>query len=482
MSFCPLPEYAYSPHSRLPSRVSAMTTNLSLAALDQVPASVARPAFDPRSLKAGILHLGVGNFHRAHQAVYTEDAIAKRGGDWGIVGVSLRRPDVPALLQPQDNLYSVETLGRERHVRVMGVIGRTLTAPESRAELFAQFSAPNIRVVSLTITEKGYCLDSAGALAEDHPDIVHDLKNRAEPRSAIGWIVRGLGRRAAAKAPGVTIISCDNLSANGAKLGRAVTRFAREADPALVAWIEDNVAFPETMVDCIVPATDAATIARVEADLTLHDAAPVAREEFAQWVIENKFAGPRPAWDEVGAEIVSEVAPFERLKLHVLNASHSTLAYLGIPKGHRFVREAIADGTLAAFVGAMVEQEIAPALAPLDVAGYWTKVRARFGNPRIDHKLAQIAEDGSAKLAQRVFPLLIANVRAGRPSSHLARVVRAWLAFASKGPVKDPASARLAAWAQSGGRLESALDDPTLFPDPFRSDASVRSAILKAPA
>jgi fructuronate reductase len=456
--------------------------NLSLATLDRVPRNIARPSFDPRRLKTGILHLGVGNFHRAHQAIYTEDAIAKRGGDWGIVGVSLRRPDMPALLTPQDNLYTVETLGVERHLRVMGVIGRTLTAPESRAELFGHLSAPHLRIVSLTITEKGYCLDGSGALAEDHPDIVHDLKNADEPRSAIAWIVRGLARRAQANAAGVTIISCDNLSENGAKLARAVLRFARMAEPSAVSWIEDSVSFPQTMVDCIVPATDAATISRVETDLALHDSAPVAREEFAQWVIENKFSGPRPAWDEVGAEIVSDVASFERLKLHVLNASHSTLAYRGIPRGHRYVRQAIADPELARFVEAMVLEEIAPALAPLDVTSYWARVRARFANPRIDHRLAQIAEDGSAKLAQRIFPLLVANIRAGRPASRLAQVVRAWLAFAKQGPVKDPERARLAAWAQSGARTESALDDAHLFPEPFRTDPSVRALILKAPA
>jgi fructuronate reductase len=456
--------------------------NLTLATLDRLPRTVARPTFDPPTLKPGILHLGVGNFHRAHQAVYTEDAIAKRGGDWGIVGVSLRRPDVPALLQPQDNLYTVEMLGAERHVRVVGVIGRTLTAPQSRTELFGHFSAPHIRIVSLTITEKGYCLDGTGALAEDHPDIVHDLETPGEPVSAIGWIVRGLARRARASAPGVTIISCDNLSENGSKLERAVLRFAHVAEPPALAWIEANVSFPQTMVDCIVPATDAATIARVEADLGLHDAAPVAREEFAQWVIENKFSGPRPAWDEVGAEIVSEVAPFERLKLHVLNASHSTLAYRGIPRGHRYVREAIGDAELARFVEAMVMEEIAPALSPLDVAGYWSRVRTRFANPRIDHRLAQIAEDGSAKLAQRIFPVLIANVRAGRPAARLAQVVRAWLDFARQGPIKDPERARLESWAKSGAGIESALDDPHLFPEPFRAEAAVRALILKAPA
>ena len=456
--------------------------NLSLATLDRVSATVARPSFDPRQLKPGILHLGVGNFHRAHQAVYTEDAIARRGGDWGVVGVSLRRPDTPALLAPQDNLYTVETLGIERHVRVMGVIGRTLTAPDSRANLFGNFAQPGIRVVSLTITEKGYCLDGSGALAEDHPDIVHDLKSPGEPRSAIGWIVRGLAKRAGAGAPGVTIVSCDNLAENGSKLQRAVLRFARTAEPTLVSWIENNVSFPQTMVDCIVPATDAATIARVEADLGLHDAAPVAREEFAQWVIEDKFSGPRPAWDEVGAEIVAAVAPFERLKLHVLNASHSTLAYRGIRRGHRYVREAIADVDLARFVEAMVMEEIAPSLALLDVAGYWSKVRTRFANPRIDHRLAQIAEDGSAKLAQRVLPILIANIRAGRPATRLAQVVRSWLDFASRGAVKDPESGRLAAWAKEGARVEAALDDPHLFPEPFRAEAAIRTAILKAPA
>ncbi len=454
--------------------------NLSLATLDHVPRSVARPAFDPRSLKSGILHLGVGNFHRAHQAVYTEDAIAKRGGDWGIVGVSLRHPDIPSRLAPQDNLYTVETLGTERRLRVMGVIRHTLTAPGARDELLRRFASSAIRIVSLTVTEKGYCLDSSGALAEDHPDIVHDLENPQAPRSAIGWIVRGLATRAKDGGSSATVISCDNLSENGGKLGRAVLRFARLAEPSSASWIEDNVTFPQTMVDSIVPATDAATIARIEADLGFNDAAPVAREEFSQWVIENKFSGPRPAWDEVGAELVSDVAPFERLKLHVLNASHSTLAYRGIPRGHRFVREAIADAELAAFVDAMVAQEIAPALAPLDVAGYWSRVRTRFANPRIDHKLAQIAEDGSAKLAQRILPLLIANVRAGRPAARLAQVVRAWLDFTKQGPVKDPESTRLAQWAQSGARLESALDDPHLFPEPFRTDASIRAAILKA--
>jgi fructuronate reductase len=451
---------------------------LSLSTLARLPKDVARPAFDPRALRCGILHLGVGNFHRAHQAVFTEDAMAAQPGDWGILGVSLRRPDVANLLRPQDSLYTVETLGERRRYRVMGVLRGTLVAPDAREALLAAFADPAIHVVTLTITEKGYCLKGDGTLDFDHPDIRHDLANA--PQSAIGWIVRGLGVRRKAGAAPLSIISCDNLAANGHRLGRAVADFARALDAALASWIADNVTFPGTMVDCIVPATDAPTIARVETALGLHDAAPVARESFAQWVIEDKFAGPRPAWETAGAEIVPDAAPYERLKLHVLNGSHSTLAYLGLPRGHTFVREAIADSVLANFIDAMVATEMAPALAPLDVATYWSAVRKRFANPSLDHRLAQIAEDGSLKLTQRIFPLIVENARAGRPFDHLARVVRAWLAFAARGPVKDGASKRLADWSAAGASIESALDDPALFPDAFRTDAKIRSAILKA--
>lgn len=453
---------------------------LSLAALDRLPRNIARPAFDPRTLRCGILHLGVGNFHRAHQAVFTEDAMAKAGGDWGIIGVSLRRPDTANLLDPQDGLYTVETLGEEKSWRVIGALRRVLVAPAPGAgrELFAAFADPNIHIVTLTITEKGYGLSADGVF--DSEQIGSDLSHPDRPRSAIGWIVRGLARRKANGAGPLTIISCDNLSKNGARLASAVDSFARIAEPQLVSWIADNVAFPGTMVDCIVPATDAATIARVEAAIGLHDAAPVARERFAQWVLEDKFAGPRPAWEEAGVEIVPDAAPFERLKLHVLNGSHSALAYLGLPRGHTYVREAIADKALAGFVEAMVMGEMAPALAPGDVAGYWRGVRARFANPSLDHRLAQVAEDGSLKLAQRILPLIVENARSGRPFTHLARVVRAWLAFAASGPVKDGASERLDAWAKAGASIAAALDDPALFPDPFRTDAKIRAAILEA--
>jgi fructuronate reductase len=206
----------------------------------------------------------------------------------------------------------------------------------------------------------------------------------------------------------------------------------------------------------------------------------VQRESFAQWVIQNRFAGPLPAWGEVGAEIVEDVDAYQRLKLHVLNAAHSALAYLGLPRGHIFVRQAIADPLLRNFLDAMMVEEIAPALAPLDVASYWKAVASRFENPMIDHRLAQIAEDGSLKLPQRLFPMLIANARTGSPIFRMASVVFGWLTLMGIAPPRDPANAWFEEWVKAGSYMAMALDNPALFPDAFRTDVQLRAAVLNA--
>lgn len=452
---------------------------LSLATLAQAQRSVRRPSFDPAQLGAGIVHIGVGAFHRAHQAVYTEEAITAAGGNWGIIGVSLRHPDTARKLLPQDCLYTVETLGALPDYRIVGVLRRVLTAYGQPDSVEAAIAADDVHIVTLTVTEKGYALTPDGALDTAHPDIQADLRGAPIPHSTIGCLMRGLRTRYRKGRRPLTILSCDNISQNSSRLRSALLAFAREVDPDVASWIEDDVWFPNTVVDCIVPATDAACAIRVEAMLGLYDSAPVQREEFSQWVIEDRFAGPRPAWEAAGAELVADVGDYEKLKLQVLNATHSALAYLAPSRGHRFVREAIADTQLADFLDAMVVHEIAPALAPLPVADYWRQTKRRFGNPRIDHALAQIAEDGSKKLALRIFPLLIANARAGRQSERLARVVRAWLEHARQ-PVRDALSERLAAWSASGGGISAALDDPSLFPDPFRTEPAVRAALERA--
>ena len=356
---------------------------------------------------------------------------------------------------------------------------RALAARTETDAVLATMADASTHIISLTVTEMAYRLDGAGLLDLAHPEIVHDLARPARPVSAVGWLTAGLARRRERGGAPVTVLSCDNLIGNGRKLATAVRTLAERWDPALAAWIEVEVAFPGTMVDCIVPATSEASRARIEAALGLADQACVSREAFAQWVVEDRFAGPRPAWERAGVEFVADVAPHERLKLHVLNASHSALAYLGLERGHELVRRAIADPDLSGFLDAMMAEEVAPALPDLPVADYWRRTRARFANPRLDHRLAQIGEDGSSKLAQRIFPLLIANARAGLPTARLSAIVRAWLDLARRGQVKDPEADRVKA---ADGCVRATLDDPSLFPDAFRAEPPVRRAILGSAA
>ena len=467
--------------------------------LANLPAGVRGPQYEIDRLQTGILHLGAGAFHRAHQAVYTEAAIEASGGDWGILAVSIRRPDTPRLLQAQQGLYTVETLhggetlrggepvhgGEARHggdptdsaFCVIGCVRGAVTAPLDPAAVLRALAAPATQIVTLTVTEKGYTLRPDGALDFDHPDVAHDARNATVPKSTIGWLTTGLAARRRSDAPGVTVLSCDNLATNGAKLRAAVLAFAAATDPPLARWIDAEVRFPNTMVDCIVPATDDATRGRVSSALGCFDAACVQREPFAQWVIEDDFAGERPAWSAVGVEFVRDVAAHQQLKLHVLNLPHSLLAYFGLLRGFDFCREAMADPGVAAFADALIEEEVAPALPNLPVHAYWRTTRTRLCNPRIDHALRQIGEDGSVKLAQRALPLLIANVHAQRPTGRLAALIHAWLACCGRGITKDPQAAQVIQWTTAGGSLDALLDAPGIFPAEVRTDPAVRLAL-----
>lgn len=423
---------------------------LSFSTLAELPDSVRQPAFPPEALASGILHLGIGAFHRAHQAVYTEDAIEVAGGGWGIVGVSMRQATVATTLAEQDGLYTVETRDQEASYRVIGCVRRTLTLPREPEAVAKTLAHPAIHIVSLTVTEKGYCLTEDG-LDLAHPDIAHDIINPDNPRSAVGTLVAGLRLRHRAGGAPLTVISCDNVTGNGPRLAAATVQLADQLDPAAARWIQDSIAFPETMVDSIVPASDAASRARTDKALGLADHASVQRESFAQWVIEDRFAGPRPAWDRVGVEIVGSVQPYRQLKLHVLNACHSALAYLGLARGHDYVRQAIADPELAGFLDGLIAEEVAPGLSNLPVAAYWATTRRRFANPAVDHRLDQIAQDGPFKLAQRVLPLIASNLQAGLPVAKLAAIVRAWSDFSGRSLAEAVSDAELRA-AIAGGK------------------------------
>ncbi|MBN9496333.1 MAG: mannitol dehydrogenase family protein [Alphaproteobacteria bacterium] len=424
---------------------------LSRATLANLPAQVSRPKFDPAKLARGIVHLGCGAFHRAHQAWYTQRAIEAAGGDWGITGASLRGLDVPAQLNPQDGLYGVLVLDDDkRRVEIMGVIGEVLHAPSDPAALIARIGDMSTRIVSSTVTEKGYChIPATGDLDVRHPDIVADLADPERPRSAIGILVAGLARaRAAGHAP-PTVLCCDNLPSNGRVVARLAAQYAGLRDAKLRDWIERNVAFPCTMIDRIVPATTDDDRKTAAAITGVDDQGLVVAEPFAQWVIEDKFGGPRPAWDQAGAQIVPDVAPYERAKLRLLNGAHSALAYRGLAKGHTTVAEAIADPELRAATRAIM-REAAATLAPvpgLDLDAYADALCARFANRGIRHRLIQIAMDGSQKLPQRLLGTISENLSAGRDAPEAIKAVAAWIGHVRREGTKlqDPLAATLTA-------------------------------------
>jgi fructuronate reductase len=408
---------------------------LSLRTMPGLSANVARPGFDPARVTVGIVHLGLGAFHRAHQAVYTDDVLA-RDPRWGICGVSLKTPRAIDPLVAQDGLYTVLTKGSEgTAARVIGSVREALFAGADRAGLIERFADPRIVIVTATVTEKGYCHDPAtGALNREHPDIVHDLAHPDLPESAVGILTAGLAARRKAIAGPLTFVCCDNLPHNGRMVEGLVLSFARERDPALADWIRANVAFPCSMVDRIVPATTDADIAEAQRLLGVRDAVPVAAEAFGQWVIEDRFAGAHPAWEDAGAQFVADVAPFEMMKLRLLNGSHSTLAYLGFLMGHDFVWQAAADTQLALLVERQMAEEIAPTLvrpAGTDLQAYCAQLMQRFRNSALPHRTKQIAMDGSQKLPQRLLGTVRDRIAAGDSYAHLALAIAGWIRYAS---------------------------------------------------
>ena len=381
----------------------------------------------------GIVHLGPGAFFRGHQAWYTHHAMQNAGGNWRICAVSLRSPDVAAALNPQQGLYTLATMDTHTEFELIGAIAEVLVATTQFAEVMARLTAPTTSIVSMTITEKGYCLTPFGELDCQHPEIVHDLKQRQQPpKSAIGLLVLALKQRFDANIPPFVVLSCDNLTDNGSKLKAAIISFAAIIDPALANWLTQQLISPCTMVDSITPATDDALRAQVSAATGYVDAWPIKREHFCQWVIEDILPAPRPAWERAGVIYTSDVRAFEKAKLRLLNAPHSTLAYVGLLLGLDTVFDAMAHPQLAAFVQEMAATEILPSFtAPLelDASQYSADIFQRFTNPSVRHLLAQIAWDGSQKLPMRILPIILDNLAAGRPTRLLTAAIASWLHF-----------------------------------------------------
>ncbi len=468
---------------------------LSLATLRDLPASVPRPAYDVARVAVGIVHLGLGAFHRAHQAIYTDSVLA-RDPRWGICGVSLKTPHATTALAAQDGLYAaLEKSEAGSRVRVIGAVREALFLGSERSRVIGRIADRATHIATLTVTEKGYCHDPAsGRLNLSHPDIVHDLANPDAPLSTPGLLVAGIAARRAAGAGRITVVCCDNLPHNGRTVEAIVKAYAQARERELAAWIEANVAFPSTMVDRIVPATTEVDVAEVERLIGMRDAAPVVFEPFRQWVIEERFAGPRPAWEDDGAQLVADVAPFETMKLRLLNGSHSTLAYLGFLAGHAYIWQASADRDLATLVERQMAEEIAPTLvAPpaTDLGAYSHALMARFRNPALPHRTQQIAMDGSQKLPQRLLDTVRDRIRARASYAHLALAVAGWIRYASgvdeQGraiAVSDPLAPAFASIVTAAGREPTAiaagfLDLAAVFGKDLTADTPFRAAVTR---
>jgi fructuronate reductase len=410
--------------------------------------------------KVGIVHLGLGAFFRAHGAVYIEEAMAASGGDWGILGVSLQRPDVRDALEPQGGVYTALELGPTgASPRLVSSITGVLVAPEDPGRVLLAMADPAIKIVSLTITEKGYChAPATGRLNLDHPDIRYDLANPL-PRSAIGFLVRALARRHAAGHRPFTVLTCDNLPGNGHLVRGLVLDFARALDPALATWIEVEGRFPSTMVDRIAPATTPEVIADVARLTGTADAAPVQHEPFRQWVVEDSFvADERPDLKAAGVELVTDVLAYEHMKLRMLNGTHSSLAYLGYLAGHETIADTVADPVFAGFVKRLWAREIIPALAPppsVDLSAYAARLFDRYTNPGIRHRTWQIAMDGSQKLPQRILSTIADNLAAGRACPGLALAIAGWMRYVG---AVDEAGQPIYVRDPLAGRLRAALE------------------------
>lgn len=421
-----------------------------LSAQTPLPSSVQAPGYDRASQATGIVHIGIGAFHRAHQALYTDDAMNAGDRDWGIVGVSLRSGDVAARLNPQQGLYTVSARGAAgTDRRLVGAVQRVLVAAEKPEAVIAAIAAPGTHIVSFTVTEKAYLRLADGTL---------NLAWAKRASSFYRFVGAGLAARHAAGLPGLTLLSCDNLAGNGAVLRVLIRQYLAEEYPGLVGWFDAECRCPATMVDRIVPATTGADRAAVAQALGAHDEGAVVTEAFRQWVIEDDFAGPRPRWEVAGAELVADVAPYEAAKLRMLNGAHSALAYIGLGRGHAFVHQAIADPAIRPLIERLMRDEAAPTIdaAPgQDLAAYADALLARFANPALGHRLDQIAMDGSQKIPQRWLETLAWHQTRGQRCPSIETAIAAWIAFLRSGaPIDDPLADQLRVASAGGDSVE----------------------------
>jgi mannitol 2-dehydrogenase len=462
-----------------------MTTKLSLAALAGLPANVARPRYERGALTPGILHFGVGNFHRAHQAVYLDDLFnAGLGHDWALVGAGVFEAERAgrAKLEHQDWLTTVVDQDEERRsARVTGSMIDFVT-PGDPSAIVARLADPAIRIVSMTITEGGYFIDPAsGVFDPAHPDIAADAGNPGSPKTVFGLILAGLVQRRAAGITPFTVMSCDNIPHNGRVTADGVIGLASLIDRDLASWVRDHVAFPNSMVDRITPATSDRERSILADEFGVEDAWPVFCEPFRQWVLEDRFTDGRPPLEKVGVQFVPDVSPYEVMKIRILNGGHAAIAYPAGLMDIHFVHEAMQEPLVRAFLDKIEHDEIIPEVPPVpdtNLEDYYRLIEKRFANPRIGDTVRRLCLDGSNRQPKFIIPTIADRLKAGRGIAGLALESALWCRYCfgttDSGKViepNDPNWDRMQATAKAARQRPSAwlaMDD--IYGDVGRSE------------
>lgn len=462
--------------------------------IDRLPADVQRPRYDRSKLKTRMVHIGFGAFHRAHQALCS-DKLAEQGSDWGYCEVNLNSGELIQALRQQDHLYSLTEMADDSlNTRIIGVITSALHGKSDGIEaVIAAMSQPDVAIVSMTVTEKGYCHHPAsGDLNPDHPDIVHDLAHPDAPRSLPGLILAAIRRRRDAGLPPFSVMSCDNMPENGHVTRNAIVQLAQRQDSALADYIQQHVTFPSTMVDRIVPAMTDSAFAELAERLGSRDPVAVEAEPFFQWVIEDNFVSGRPAWEQAGAELVKDVLPFEEMKLRMLNGSHSFLAYLGFLSGYEHISDCMADANLRTAARRLMLDQQAPTLRTqgVDLASYADSLIARYENRAIKHRTYQIATDGTQKLPQRLLDSVRWHLRNGSNCDLLLLGVAAWMRYVGgvdeqgapieiRDPLKAELAERVAASGEGEARVKALLGMKAVFGEDLAQNAEVVATLTR---
>ncbi len=463
---------------------------LSNTTLASLPAAVLRPTYDRSLVQPGIVHLGVGAFHRAHQAVMTDAVLASGDLRWGIVGAGLMTSSTKDALAAQDGLYClIERTADAETVRVVGSILQLLGGAADLPCVLQQMAAPTTRIVSLTVTEKGYYLDVAsGQLLLDAPMVAADLANPREPKTVLGLIVEALRLRRANGVPAFTVLSCDNLPNNGKTAKAAVVAFAEKIDSALANWIKEEVRFPCTMVDRITPSTTDADRVYVNAQLGVQDAWPIMTEGFVQWVIEDDFGLGRPDWTLGGAVFSNEIEAWEGMKLRCLNGAHSTLAYMAQLTHCDTVAEAMEQPLISTLLDDLWAEVLQVLHAPsgVDPSDYVQQLKQRFRNPTLKHRTLQIAMDGSQKLPQRLLVSLRERLARGLPSPALTTAIAGWMHFVVKvahtpdGTLSDPLACEIIFNAKISLKPNEIVRELLSIPKIFSTDLIANTSFVAA--